>query len=209
MAVETAQSLIQESKTSAGNIGKPVNALLHELQLGVKLNTCVVEKRRADFSLMLAMLAEDVREQSQFLLPKQPTLSAVEQSDDSLRKQFNLPDKAPLSLSTLDEISQFNQAQLIVDNDLLSIQLSHVLNPKPLAFRDNPNHICSEVLNNTSFLTQLKYQQVQASNKLGLLVTNQLSTHDLDKPLNQTLAFNANAWLEGIQETLVKASLIN
>ena len=82
MALEVLQQLVQPSFTlnnenvtidakskDTANI-LPDNILLHELQLGEQLNDSVVQARRADFSLMLAMLAEDVREQSQFVLPK-------------------------------------------------------------------------------------------------------------------------------------------
>ena len=37
----------------------------------------------------------------------------------------------------------------------------------------------------------------------------QESTLTLDKPLNQPLAFNATAWLDGVQESLAKAPLLN
>lgn len=215
MPVELAQQFTQQLKTSEGGAGNLTpeklssNVLLHELELGDKLNTSVAETRRADFSLMLAMLVEDVREQSQFLLPKTPAHSDVEYSDSSLRKEFHLPKKAPLALSTLDEIKQFNQAQIIVDNGLASIQLSNALSPKPLAFRDNKKHIHSEVIQNTSLFTQLKYKQEPVTQALNLQETQQVTVSDLDKPLNKPSKFNANAWLDGIQESLVKAPLLN
>jgi hypothetical protein len=189
------------------------SVLLHELQLGEQLNESVVQARRADFSLMLAMLTEDVREQSQFLLPQTEEAMAADVTNAALRKQFNLPNEAALALTSLDDVKQFNQVQTIIDNDLANIHLTNAMMPKPLAFRDDKKHIESQVLHNTSLFTQLKYKQAAELSKAHL---NQLqeaqinpSLSDTDKPLSQPLNFNAKAWLDGIQQSLVKAPLLN
>jgi hypothetical protein len=206
LAVELAQQITQNSKASNGSAGNlssekfSSNVLLHELQLGEQLNESVGQTRRADFSLMLAMLAEDVREQSQFLLPKAAEPIPVDVTNIALRKQFNLPEKAPLALSTPDGVKQFNQIQSIVDNDLATIHLADAMMPKPLAFRDDKNHIESQVLENTSLFTQLKHKQAQEINS---------ASNDSDKPLSQPLNFDAKAWLDNIQQSLVKAPLLN
>jgi len=206
LAVELAQQLSPNSKAPSGSAGNlspesfSSNALLHELQLGEQLNESVVQTRRADFSLMLAMLAEDVREQSQFLLPKAEEPTPVDVNNIALRKQFNLPDEAPLALSSPDGIKEFNQIQSIVDNDLATIHLANAMMPKPLAFRDDKKHIESQVLENTSLFTQLKHKQVKEINS---------ASNDSDKPLSQPLNFNAKAWLDNIQQSLVKAPLLN
>ena len=171
------------------------NILLHELQLGEQLNESVVETRRADFSLMLAMLADDVREQSQFLLPHAPEPIETDFTNLALRKQFNLPEQAPLALSSLDDVKQFNQAQTIADNDLATIHLANAMMAKPLAFRDDKKHIDTQVLQNTSLFTQLKHKQTLTS--------------DADNPLSKPLTFNAKAWLDGIQQAIIKAPLLN
>ena len=224
MAVELSQQFSTNNtsqsndvvKNSAVNIASDLsstNVLLHELQLGEQLNESVEQTRRADFSLMLAMLAEDVREQSQFLLPKSEEETAVELSNLALRKQFNLPDKAKLALTTPNEVNQFNQAHTIVDNDLANIHLTNAMMPKPLAFRDDNKHIESQVLENTSLFTQLKHKQAAEACQahLNQLPQNQLDTTSIetDKPLSQSLNFNAKAWLDGIQQSLVKAPLLN
>jgi len=202
-------------KNSAGHLASDLsstNVLLHELQLGEQLNESVEQTRRADFSLMLAMLAEDVREQSQFLLPKTQEVTPADLSNVALRKQFDLPDKAALALTTPDDVNQFNQAHTIVDNDLATIHLTNAMMPKPLAFRDDKKHIESQVLENTSLFTQLKYKQAaQACQAHSIqLPQDQLPTsNETDKPLSQSLNFNAKAWLDGIQQSLVKAPLLN
>ena len=224
MAVELSQQFSTNNtsqsndvmKNSAGHLASDLlstKVLLHELQLGEQLNESVEQTRRADFSLMLAMLAEDVREQSQFLLPKSEEETAVELSNLALRKQFNLPDKAKLALTTPNEVNQFNQAHTIVDNDLANIHLTNAMMPKPLAFRDDNKHIESQVLENTSLFTQLKHKQAAEACQahLNQLPQNQLDTTSIetDKPLSQSLNFNAKAWLDGIQQSLVKAPLLN
>jgi hypothetical protein len=180
------------------------DVLLHELQLGEQLNESVVQTRRADFSLMLAMLAEDVREQSLFILPKAQQTVARDTSNLALRKAFNLPDKASLGLSSMDKIGQFNQAKSVINNDIANIHLINAMTPTPLAFRDDCLHISTEVLQNTSLFCQLKHQQGQT-----IQTSKSESDKALDQPLTKSLSFNAKAWLDGIQQSLVKAPLIN
>lgn len=204
------------AKDSAGKSAtdfSSASVLLHELQLGEQLNESVVQARRADFSLMLAMLTADVREQSQFLLPQAEETTVADVTNIALRKQFNLPDKAVLGLTSLDGVKQFNQVQSIVDNDLANIHLTNAMMPKPLAFRDDKNHIESLVLQNTSLFTQLKHTQAAELSKVHLNQLQEAQTNpslsDTDKPLSQPLNFNAKAWLDGIQQSLVKAPLLN
>ena len=94
MAVELSQQFSTNNtsqsndviKNSAEHIASDLsstNVLLHELQLGEQLNESVEQTRRADFSLMLAMLAEDVREQSQFLLPKTQEITCLLYTSDA------------------------------------------------------------------------------------------------------------------------------
>ncbi|KGJ86724.1 Ribosomal protein S4P [Colwellia psychrerythraea] len=202
-------------KNSAGLLAadfSSTNVLLHELQLGEQLNESVEQTRRADFSLMLAMLAEDVREQSQFLLPKTQEVTPADLSNVALRKQFNLPERAALALTTPNDVSQFNQAQSLVDNDLANIHLTNAMMPKPLAFRDDKKHIETQVLENTSLFTQIKHKQAAKACqiKCSQLAQNQSTAAiETDKPLSQPLNFNAKAWLDGIQQSLVKAPLLN
>jgi hypothetical protein len=126
-----------------------------------------------------------------------------------LRKAFNLPEKASLALNSLDEIDKFNQAQAIADNNMASIQLNNALNPSPLAFRDNKKHINTDVIANTSLFTQLKYKQEKLAEEAKLIQTEQATTDNADKGLGQSFNFNAKAWLDGIEQSLVKAPLLS
>ena len=179
--------------TSDHNIAPTSEILLHELQLGEQLNESVHQARRADFSLMLAMLCDDVREHSQFTLPQAEGNSVDESVDTSqrLRKHFDLPESAPLALKSIEQIKDYNQGQLIADNDLASLQLSNALSPKPLTFRDDKQYVNSVVLGNTSLTCQEKHAAEQNSPVLN-------------KPINM----NVEGWLKAVQTSLVKSSLV-
>lgn len=179
--------------TSDHHIAPTSEILLHELQLGEQLNESVHQARRADFSLMLAMLCDDVREHSQFTLPRAEGNSVDESVDTTqrLRKHFDLPESAPLALKSIEQIKDYNQGQLIADNDLASLQLSNALSPKPLTFRDDKQYVNSVVLGNTSLTCQEKHAAEQNSPVLN-------------KPINM----NVEGWLKAVQTSLVKSSLV-
>jgi len=173
--------------------------LFHEFQLGAQLNECVKAKRSADFYLMLAMLNEDVREHSQFFVPQTKTEDR-QYSDESLRKAFSLPSKAPLALQQYSQLKQASKAQLVVDQKLATIHLQEALTPMPIAFRDDKYHIPTNVLSDTSIHCQQRIQQ------------NLLQSKKNEKPqksLNAAAFFNAKAWLDTIQNSLVKGNNIH
>jgi len=171
--------------------------LLHELQLGEQLNECVHQSRRSDFSLMLAMLCDDVREQSQFILPNTAPIDGTSTDKEQvtnqvLRRHFDLPEEAPLALKNIEQINQYNQGQLVADNDLASLHLINALTPNPIAFRDNNKHIPSTVLSNTSLVCQEKHALAQE-----------------EKVINKPLDMHVEGWLKAIQTSLVKSHLVD
>lgn len=191
MAVDVVKQTFDHSVNSevaASEFSLPTT-LLHELQLGEQLNESVHQARRADFSLMLAMLCDDVREQSQFVLPQQKLTEAALDSC-ALRKRFDLPEKAPLALKNLEQINQYNQAQHVDESQLANIHLSNAMQPKPLAFRDDAQYIATSIMENTTLLCQEKHANEKA-----------------DVVLNKRLAMDVDGWLKNIQTSLVKASL--
>ncbi|WP_286268994.1 VC2046/SO_2500 family protein [Thalassotalea hakodatensis] len=161
--------------------------LLEEAQLGQRLNESVRKPMHSDFSLMLAMLVDDVRMHSQFHLPHDE-ITEPEVSDDSLRRHFSLPDKAPLALSQITQIGQYGQAELAEKGLFSSIHLTNMLKEKPIAFRNDKCHIPSNVLENTSLYCQLKHQ------KSDVLPTKRKE-------------FDAKSWLQTLQNTVVNSPL--
>ena len=173
------------------------NPLLHELQLGEQLNECVHQSRRSDFSLMLAMLCDDVREQSQFILPHSSPIDGTSTdkeiaNNQILRKHFDLPEKAPLALKNMQQINRYNQGQLVADKDLASLHLANALSPNPIAFRDDKQHIASNILSNTQLICQEKHAQGKENEVLN-------------KPLNM----NIDGWLKAVKNSIVESSLID
>ena len=163
--------------------------LVHELQLGEQLNESVHHARRSDFSLMIAMLTDDVRAHSQFKLP----LSTSEEkttSTEQLRKLFQLPDEAPLALADIEGVAAFNQASLVENQQLDQLRLVNTLKPKPLAFRDDAKYVNQQVMTNTSLYCQQKHQQKNAAQS------------------QQRAEFNVNAWLTAVQTPIVKSPLM-
>ncbi|WP_286267204.1 VC2046/SO_2500 family protein [Thalassotalea atypica] len=161
------------------------NLLIHELQLGETLNKCIHSKRRADFSLMLAMLVEDAREFSQFKTPLTQD-STTDCTEQQLRKQFELPDKEPLSLTDFAQISHFNQASQLSEKQLFVMKLNDALSPKPLCFRDDKHFIETNIKSNTSLYCQHKLEA------------------DDEKAVRRE-AFNANEWLKSVKNTRVQS----
>ena len=187
MAVNVVDDTFEYSVTS-----KP---LLHELQLGEQLNECVHQARRSDFSLLLAMLCDDVREQSQFILPNTAPIDGTainKENNQTLRKYFDLPEEAPIALKNLEQLNQYNQAQLVADNYLASLHLTNAMTPNPIAFRNDKKHIPSSVLDNTSLVCQEKHAAEQA-----------------DKVLNKPLDMHVENWLKVLQTSLVESNLVN
>ena len=92
------------------------------------------------------------------------------------------------------QLTTYNQADKITDAKLTEIQLQTALTPQALAFRDEANHIPHQVLSNTSLYCQNRHQTKVAGN-------------DVDKVTR--LAFNAKAWLDAVQTSLVKSPMMS
>ena len=172
--------------------------LINESQLSGQLNESIHSERRSDFSLMLAMLTDDVRLHSQFYLPvteNEPNII----SDEQLRKTYHLPKKPLLAHNINNTLSCFNQAELIANQQLTDIYLQNSLTPNPLAFRDDVNHIPKNVLDNCSLYCQKKHDEQK----------HQPKDKAKNNLFNNRLSFDAKAWLDNIQTSLVKAPMVN
>ncbi|WP_448548630.1 VC2046/SO_2500 family protein [Thalassotalea fusca] len=161
------------------------SALIDEHRLGSTLNQCVHQGNRSEFSLLLAMLDEDVRFHAQFTLPQKDEFDHIRQTND-LRRFFDLPEPAPIALTAVEQISDFEQAEMIEKGRLSDLRLQDALHPKPLAFRDDKLHIPTSVLTNTSIHCQHKTKT---------------------KSETKRSEFNAEGWLKNIQNTLVQSTL--
>ena len=146
---------------------------------------------------MLAMLNDDIRQQSQFLMPKTEQ-SAAEITDARLRAEFELPQPAPLGLTDSKQISLYEQAALAEQDLMASIKLSDALNPKPISFRDDKQHLPTQVIENTSI-------HCQTRNQSAPLAGSAVSTEPSDKAQSpQRFQLDAKGWLKAIQHSLLK-----
>ena len=135
------------------------------------------------------MLTDDVRAHSQFRLPKS-TVTEKETSSQQLRKEFQLPNEAPLAIESIESVTEFNQAELVSNNQLDCLRLVNTLSPKPLAFRDDFTHVPSYVMSNTSLYCQQKHKKPS-------LINSEVRSD-----------FNVNSWLNAVKTAMVKEPLM-
>lgn len=168
--------------------------IINEIQLGTQLNECVHSHRRSDFSLMLAMLTDDAREFSEFLLPEGKEENLTPEYE--LRRHFDLPKQSPLALDELSDLTNFNQAALANNDNMASIHLANVLQPKAMAFRDNAKYIAANIVNNTNLHCQQRYQR-----------SLEQSDNNNQNTAIPKLSFNAQAWLKTVQQSIVATQI--
>ncbi|MCG6214350.1 hypothetical protein K6U56_20625 [Vibrio furnissii] len=103
--------------------------LINELQIGTGISQAVLHGRRADFSLMLALFSNDVRDTTPV-----EAIEQVETTEDVLRQRFEL--QAPQTLRSDQSSYQISarQADLFHQGGLASAKLSHYLTPEVLAY---------------------------------------------------------------------------
>lgn len=165
------------------------NLLINEIQLGVKLNECIHSNRRSDFSLMLAMLTNDAREFSEFLVPDGP-MNVSTSDEQQLRRLFDLPIAQPTGLKAISDIDAFNESALANANNMTAVYLNNAIKPKAISFRDDAKHINSNILANTNLHTKKRYEVGTEEGSPDNLTSNKLK-------------FNANEWLKSVQESIV------
>lgn len=164
--------------------------LINEISLGNTLNQCVHAERRQDFSLMLAMLTQDAREFSEFMLPDSSPENKSTDDNSQLREYFSLPKAQALALSNIEQVSSYNQADLVATPNMVNLHFLNALAPKPLAFRDDAKHINHDVFTNMSVHCQQRYLRQKNTSEL--------------QPTK--LSFNAKSWLKNVQESIVAAT---
>ncbi|QTG88921.1 hypothetical protein JTI77_01550 [Vibrio furnissii] len=103
--------------------------LINELQIGTGISQAVLHGHRADFSLMLALFSNDVRDTTPV-----EAIEQVETTEDVLRQRFEL--QAPQTLRSDQSSYQISarQADLFHQGGLASAKLSHYLTPEVLAY---------------------------------------------------------------------------
>ncbi|WP_422767353.1 VC2046/SO_2500 family protein [Photobacterium leiognathi subsp. mandapamensis] len=122
------------------------NMLINEIQLGTGLNHAVESGRRADFSLMLALLSSELMEST-----PQDTDQAPIQSEQQLRAYFELPTPQPLTTSEHCYQRSAEQAKAFHEASIVSTRLLQGLQPTALTFPvENTKGLPEDIFHNLS-----------------------------------------------------------
>jgi hypothetical protein len=127
--------------------------LINELQCGQNLGQAIHSKRRADFSLLLAMLSQDVRDNT-------PVESVPKNKDSSLRELFALP----LEQQVKSDESSYQRGQCIAQQfnqgGLTAARLQSYLAPDALTYMPEHTHdLPEDIYHNLSGHQRRKLQQ--------------------------------------------------
>lgn len=100
--------------------------LVDEMQLGERLNNDLQRSDRADFSLLLSMLSQDITDHAEFC----PETENIERQID-LRRRFSLPPRQ----ENYAKAEDFSRAVMISDtfaaDGMSGVFLAHCLKPEP------------------------------------------------------------------------------
>lgn len=125
----------------------PASTAINELHFGNDINSAVEQSRRADFSLLLAMFSEDVRETTPIEL-----LDTGSSKDSDLRVQLDVPQAQPLASNQSSYLSSAEIAKQFHNGGLQSAQLQADLRPDALAYvAENTHGLGEETYRNLSF----------------------------------------------------------
>ncbi|MCG9755603.1 hypothetical protein L1D40_10305 [Shewanella insulae] len=125
--------------------------IINENQLGTRLNQAIVDHRRGEFGLLLAMLSNDARDMAQFHLDDQ-----AGDIEAKLKRQFELPEAQALTSALhlgedKDNSEQFHQS------GLCGFHLQQYLNPEPLVHRGRDPLAMQEVLANCDPISAARF----------------------------------------------------
>ena len=165
--------------------------LLTERQLSTRLNKSVREKRRGEFSFLLAILSHDVLDFSQFHLPKTEIENPIA-DEEALRRQLKVGPKQLLAPKEFDMlIGQHNASLLSRVNErtgMGDIRLNHYLNPEPLSIRDDVNHIPINVIDNCELAVRRRIKNTETQLTSPIMDAgafyNSLNNDALHEPLH-------------------------
>lgn len=104
-------------------------SIINELQFGNGINHAVHEGRRADFSLILSMFSDDVRDNTPVEL-----VDEQETTEQLLRKRFELQPPQQLRSDQQSYPVSAKQAELFHNSGLPGAKLHHYLAPEVLAY---------------------------------------------------------------------------
>ena len=121
-------------------------SIINELQFGTGINHAVHEGRRADFSLILSMFSDDVRDNTPV-----EKVDEIDTTEQALRQRFELQSPQQLRSDQSSYEMSAQQASLFHTSGLPSAKLSHYLKPDALTYLPEDTHdLPEEVYHNLS-----------------------------------------------------------
>jgi len=120
--------------------------IVNELTIGSQISHAVQSGHRADFSLLLSMFSDDIRENTpvEVITKQKPT-------NDLLRAQFDLPSPQPLISNQSTYKESAIQSEAFQKGGLSSAKLNHYLKPEPLVYQlEDTGNLPEDVYHNLS-----------------------------------------------------------
>ncbi|MGB0894322.1 MAG: VC2046/SO_2500 family protein [Parashewanella sp.] len=130
-------------------------ALINELDVGTSLNTATVSNRRRDFSLILSLMSQDVRDMAQFQLVEQPNENA------QLRKKFRLPKEQVLIADLSESPKSVTHAAAFQSQGLTAFRLNNSIQPEALVNRGKLGSQLKQVLENCDVHVARKHLKME------------------------------------------------
>lgn len=125
-------------------------AVINELQLGDDICAAIEQHRRADFSLLVAMFSQDVRETISI-----PPINTESKTELKLREELQVPNPVELHSNELSYNKGARISEQFHQGGLQSARLQNGLNPDSLAYVAERTHdLGEEVFHNLSFHTK-------------------------------------------------------
>ncbi|WP_394144434.1 VC2046/SO_2500 family protein [Vibrio atypicus] len=147
-------------------------SIINELQFGTGISHAVHEGRRADFSLILSMFSDDVRDNTPV-----EKVEHIDSTEAILRKRFELPEPQALRSDQSSYDISATQAQLFHQGGLPSAKLSHYLQPEVLTYLPEETHdLPEEVYHNLSGHQRRKLGEKEPKELMPADLYNQLIT---------------------------------
>ena len=126
--------------------------LKNELDIGVSLNKATAANHRGDFSLILSLMSQDVRDMAQF-----------EHTDKiNLRSQFELPKTTPTEVSLADKADFNEHSQVFRTQNHTEFRLQQSLKPEPLVCRGSEPAFIQKALNNCDIHTVNRFKNIES-----------------------------------------------
>ena len=131
-------------------------ALINELDTGTSLNLATVSNRRSDFSLLLALMSQDIRDMAQFKINH----SSNDAESLKLRRKFELPAEEVLIADLSTQVLPIDHSEIFQSQGALEFRLRQNLKPEAMICRGKYPAEFNEALDNCDIHISRKHNGV-------------------------------------------------